>query len=157
MPPSTPNRDALTYATNLAHDPSFHGGKRRLNGTQQEWSGHAHALQWLSDNARFECRDVCGYIRQLRHPLSVWTRDGMDTRPSTIPDARRVAISLEFLIESSSPNPVWSGGTIQRGAASRNWSRALSSPSPSANLAGVIESAAAAKPGIRSLVSAIVA
>jgi hypothetical protein len=62
------NRDALTDATNVAYNAVLRCRRRRFNGAQQERSGHTHAFQRLANNARFECRDVRGYVRQFRHP-----------------------------------------------------------------------------------------
>jgi hypothetical protein len=38
-----------------------------LHGAKQKRAGKAHSIDRLRDDARFECSDVGGDIRQLRH------------------------------------------------------------------------------------------
>jgi hypothetical protein len=48
---------------------AFNTGKRRVNGAQQKHARQPHPLQRLTENARFDRRDVSGNVRQLWHCL----------------------------------------------------------------------------------------
>ncbi len=59
--------DPFADTAQLADGASFNRGKGRIDGAQQEDRGEAHAFQRLADDARLQCRDVGGDVRQLRH------------------------------------------------------------------------------------------
>ena len=50
--------NALAYTPQFADDVTFRVRNRRLRGAQEEGAGQAYAVEWLTDDARFERGDV---------------------------------------------------------------------------------------------------
>jgi hypothetical protein len=61
------DRDALADSPDFAHDTALRIGERWLGGSKQERGLDSNALKRLAEDAWFECSDVGGDIRQLRH------------------------------------------------------------------------------------------
>src|SRR5579863_5304460 len=59
--------DALTNPPQFADRTAFDARQRRVRSPQQKRTGQPYLLQWLTDDARFECADIGDNIRQLRH------------------------------------------------------------------------------------------
>ena len=50
--------NALAYTPQFADDVTFRVRNGRLRGAQEEGAGQAYAVEWLTDDARFERGDV---------------------------------------------------------------------------------------------------
>src|SRR5713101_4596486 len=61
------NRNSLADSPQLAHDAALHIRNRGLRGSKQKGARQPHSIDRLCDDARFECKDVGGDIRQFRH------------------------------------------------------------------------------------------
>jgi inhibitor of KinA len=61
------DRDSLADSTQFAHNAAFDIRKGRLGGAKQKGAGQSNSFERLRKDASFECRDVGGDIRQLRH------------------------------------------------------------------------------------------
>jgi hypothetical protein len=57
----------LADSPQFAHDAAFHIRNGGFRGSKQKGTRQSHSLNRLSDDARFECSDVGGDIRQFRH------------------------------------------------------------------------------------------
>jgi len=68
------NRDSLADSAQFAHNPAFHTRERRLYGSKQKRARQSHSVDRLPHNAWFECADIGGDIRQLRHAYQLARR-----------------------------------------------------------------------------------
>jgi hypothetical protein len=63
------NCNAFADAPQSDDGAAFRASERRINRAQQKDAREPHSLEWLAKDARLKCGDVCGNVRQLRHPL----------------------------------------------------------------------------------------
>ena len=65
--PSTPMAMRLPMRRSSRDDAALHIGEGGLRGTKQKRTGQSHALNGLRDDARFQCAEVGGDVRQFGH------------------------------------------------------------------------------------------
>src|SRR6267143_6483966 len=59
--------DSLADSAQLGDWATLDVGNWRLRGSKQKKTGQANALDWLREDARLECGDVGGDVREFRH------------------------------------------------------------------------------------------
>lgn len=62
-----PDGDALTDPAQFLHATALEILNRGLNGAKQKRARNSYPMERLTDDARLECADVSGDIRELRH------------------------------------------------------------------------------------------
>ncbi len=65
------NGDALADAPEFAHDAALGVGEWGLGGSKEKGAGDSNALDWLTNDAWFECGEVGGDVGEFGHVVQI--------------------------------------------------------------------------------------